>query len=78
MDGQPDPKRVQILRNQCGRHFEGKRIHDVVGALETLVSDTCIAAGMQDEARALSAADAIAADIRNIIRERFAVQGKGH
>ena len=79
MTGQPDPRRSQILRQQCGRHFEGKRIEDVGGALEMLVADAVIAVSHQQETAALGAASAIAADIQNIIRERFArAASKGH
>lgn len=73
-----DPKRAQTLRNQCGRHLDSKRFFDVVSALEMLVADAVIAASRRNEAASYAAADAIAADIRNIIRERFAATGKGH
>ena len=79
MDGQPDPHRSQILRQQCNRILRDKSIHDVVGALQMLTADA-ITFGLPGvtEAAAISAADSIASDIRNIIRERFAAQGKGH
>ena len=78
MDGQPDPNRSQILRQQCNRILRDKSIHDVVGALQMLTADAITGLTGISESAAVSAADAIAADIRNIIRERFAVQGKGH
>ncbi len=78
MDGQPDPHRSQILRQQCNRILRDKSIHDVVGALQMLTADAITSLSGISEAQAVSAADAIAGDIRNIIRERFATQGKGH
>ncbi|MBN6820663.1 hypothetical protein JRF84_13855 [Methylobacterium organophilum] len=78
MDGQPDPHRSQILRQQCNRILRDKSIHDIVGALEMLTADALLSLPGIGEAQALSAFDAIAGDIRNIIRERFATQGKGH
>lgn len=80
MTGLPDPHRSQILRQQCNRTFQGKRIHDVVGALQMLTADAVIDGlpGLSEE-QALGAASAIAADIQNIIRERFALAAsKGH
>ena len=68
MDGQPDPHRSQILRQQCNRILRDKSIHDVVGALEMLVPDALLSLPGIGEAQALSAFDAIAGD----------VQGKGH
>lgn len=73
-----DINRAQIMRQRCNRVFAGKSIHDVVGAVQMLTADAVMALPMQSEADAVSAADAIAADIRNIIRERFAANGKGH
>lgn len=78
MTGHPDPQRSQILRQQCGRVLSGKRLPDIVGALEMLVADTILGLPGQDEATAQAGADAIAADIRNIIRERFAAKQGGH
>ncbi len=79
MASRPDPQRAQIMRQRCNRVFRGKSIHDVVGAVEMLTADTVVSGlpGVTEE-QALSAADAIAADIRTIIRERFAATGKGH
>jgi hypothetical protein len=78
MSNLSDPHRSQILRQQCGRILDRKGIHDVVAALEMLTADVVTRLPGISEVNATSAADAIAADIRNIIRERFAVQGKGH
>lgn len=76
--GQPDPQRAQILRQQCNRILRGKSIHDVVGALQMLTADAILSLPGITEAQASSAASALAGDIQNIIRERFAAQGKGH
>ncbi|MCJ2084386.1 hypothetical protein MKK88_00030, partial [Methylobacterium sp. E-005] len=70
--------RSQILRQQCNRVLRSKDIHDVVGAVEMIAADAILSLPGISEAAAISAADAIAADIRNIIRERFTTQGKGH
>lgn len=78
MTGRPDPQRSQILRPQCGRVLSGKSIHDVVGAVQMLTADTVMALPGMSEDAAVSMADAIAADIRNIIRERFAAKQGGH
>ncbi|WP_232629123.1 hypothetical protein [Methylobacterium sp. Leaf118] len=78
MTGQADPHRAQILRQQCNRTFAGKRHADVVGAIEMLTADLLLALPGLTEKQAIGGADAIAADIRNIIRERFAAAGKGH
>lgn len=76
MNGRPDPHRAQILRQQCNRTLRGKSLHDVVGALQMLTADAVIDGlpGLSEE-QALSAANAIAGDIQNIIRERFALAG---
>ena len=78
MGGQPDPHRAQIIRQQCNRIFRDKSIHDVVGAIQMLTADVLFGLPGISEEQAQSAARAIAGDIQNIIRERFAVQGKGH
>lgn len=78
MDGQPDPHRSQILRQQCNRVLRDKSIHDVVGAIQMLTADAVTGLPGISEEQALSAARAIAGDVQNIIRERFAAQGKGH
>lgn len=78
INGLPDPQRSQILRQQCNRIFAGKRVHDIVGALEMLVADTLLCLPGQTEATTESGLNSITADIRNIIRERFAARGKGH
>lgn len=78
MNGFPDPHRSQIMRQQCNRVFGGKRHSDIVGALEMLVADVLLSLPNPTEAIAQSGLDAITADIRNIIRERFAAAGKGH
>ena len=73
-----DIHRAQIMRQRCNRIFVGKDIHDVVGAVQMLTADTIMSLPGMSEEGAIRAADAIAGDIRNIIRERFAAQGKGH
>lgn len=73
-----DIQRAQIMRQQCNRVFKGKSIHDVVGALQMLTADAIMALPGMYEAAALSSVNAIASDIQNIIRERFAANGKGH
>ncbi len=73
-----DIHRAQIMRQRCNRVFAGKDIHDVVGAVQMLTADAVTSLPGMTEEGAVSAADAIAADIRNIIRERFAANGKGH
>lgn len=73
-----DAHRAQILRQQCNRTMRGKSIHDVVGALQMLTADAVTSLPGISEEQALSAASAIAGDIQNIIRERFAANGKGH
>ena len=73
-----DIHRAQIMRQRCNRIFDGKDIHDVVGAIQMLTADTVLSLPGMSEESAIRAADAIAGDIRNIIRERFAAQGKGH
>lgn len=78
MTGQPDLHQSQIVRQQCGRIFNGKRHSDIVGALEMLAADVLLSLPNPTEAIAQSGLDAITADIRNIIRERFAAAGKGH
>lgn len=78
MNGFPDPQRSQIMRQQCGRIFNGKRHSDIVGTLEMLVADVLPSLPNPTEAIAQSGLDAITTDIRNIIRERFAASGKGH
>lgn len=73
-----DIHRAQILRQRCNRAFAGKNLHDVVGAVQMLTADTVMALPGMSEDAAVSMADAIAADIRNIIRERFAAKQGGH
>lgn len=78
MSYEGDIQRAQVMRQRCNRIFAGKSIHDVVGAVQMLTADAILSLPTQSEAAAVSAADAIAADIRNIIRERFAATAKGH
>lgn len=78
MSYEGDIQRAQVMRQRCNRIFAGKSIHDVVGAVQMLTADAILSLPMQSEAAAVSAADAIAADIRNIIRERIAATAKGH
>jgi hypothetical protein len=78
MNGLPDLNRSQVLRQQCNRHFAGKRIPDVVGAVQMLTADAVLSLPGLSEEDAISVADALAADVRNIIRERFASRQKGH
>jgi hypothetical protein len=73
-----DLQRAQIMRQQCSRIFRGKSIHDVVATVQMLTADAVMSIPSITEAQALSGASAIAGDIQNIIRERFATQGKGH
>ena len=73
-----DAHRAQILRQQCARHFAGKRLNDIVGALEMLVADAIMSMGQQDVATAVAGADAILSDVRAIIRERFSMQSKAN
>lgn len=68
---------AQLLRDQCNKAFRDHNLNDVAGALQMLTADLVMVFGMSEEV-SLGAADAIAADIRNIIRERFAAAGKGH
>jgi predicted TIM-barrel enzyme len=70
--------RAQILRQRCNRTFADKNIPDVVATVEMLTADAILALPGMSEDAAVSMADAIAADIRNIIRERFAVKQGGH
>ena len=73
-----DAHRAQIFRQQCSRIFRGKSIHDIVGALQMLTANMLTMQLGEMEETAISGARAIAGDIENIIRERFAGHGKGH
>ena len=70
--------RVHILHEAINRAFKGESVHDIVGALESVIVDVLTALPGMTETMTLSAFDAVAADVRNIIAERFAIQGKGH
>ena len=70
--------RAQILREAIDRALKGESVHDIVGALEMVTVDVLTALPGMNEARTLASFDAMAADVRNIVHERFATQGKGH
>ena len=73
-----DLDRAQILRVALNDALKGEGLHDIVGALEMLVVDVLTALPGLDENGTLSAFEAMARDVRNIVRERFATQGKAH
>lgn len=73
-----DLNRAQVLRQQLVHVVRGKSIHDAVGAIEMLIVDVLTGLPGVDEVGTLAGFDAMARDVRNIIRERFATQGKGH
>lgn len=71
-------QRAQIMRQRCNRIFAGKNLHDAVGAIQMLTADLVMSLPGLSEADVVAASDAIAADVRNIIRERFASKTKAH
>ena len=66
-----DMRRAQILRQRIDRMLEGRSIQDGVGALERVIVDVLTSLPGMDEAGTVSAFEAMACDVCNLIRERF-------